>query len=55
MLAGLDLITLSLILFGLLIVLLAFGVWIGIALLVVGIAAMTATNAPIGTVMATTV
>lgn len=55
MLAGFDLVTMSLILFVLLVGLLAFGVWIGIALIVVGFAAMTATNAPIGTVLATTV
>jgi C4-dicarboxylate transporter, DctM subunit len=55
MLADLSLVTTAALLFGLLAVLLAFGVWIGIALLVVGFAAMTVTNVPIGPVLATTV
>ncbi|MCB5174867.1 MULTISPECIES: TRAP transporter large permease [Microvirga] len=55
MLADLSLVTTAAILFGLLAALLAFGVWIGIALLVVGFAAMTATSVPIGPVLATTV
>ena len=55
MLADLSLVTTAIILFGLLAVLLAFGVWIGIALLVVGFAAMTVTDVPIGPVLATTV
>jgi len=55
MLADLSLVTTAAILFGLLAVLLAFGVWIGIALLVVGFAAMTVTSVPIGPVLATTV
>ncbi|HZH50577.1 MAG TPA: TRAP transporter large permease subunit [Microvirga sp.] len=53
--ADLSLVTTAAILFGLLAVLLAFGVWIGIALLVVGFAAMTVTSVPIGPVLATTV
>ncbi|RDI62107.1 TRAP transporter large permease [Microvirga subterranea] len=55
MLADLSLVTTAAILFGILTILLAFGVWIGIALLVVGFAAMTVTSVPIGPVLATTV
>nr|WP_210210178.1 TRAP transporter large permease subunit [Microvirga subterranea] len=53
--ADLSLVTTAAILFGILTILLAFGVWIGIALLVVGFAAMTVTSVPIGPVLATTV
>src|SRR3712207_3555595 len=56
MFSDLSLVTTALILFGLLIGLLAFGVWIGIALLIVGFAAIfMVTPVPIGPVLATTV
>jgi tripartite ATP-independent transporter DctM subunit len=56
MFADLGLVTTAAILFGLLISLLALGVWIGIALLIVGFAAIfMVTPVPIGPVLATTV
>ncbi len=56
MFADLGLVTTAAILFGLLISLLALGVWIGIALLIVGFAAIfLVTPVPIGPVLATTV
>jgi tripartite ATP-independent transporter DctM subunit len=56
MLAGLGLVPTAAILLALLLVLLAGGVWIGLALLAVGFAAMAmATNVPIGPVLATSV
>jgi tripartite ATP-independent transporter DctM subunit len=56
MFSDLSLVTTALILFGLLTTLLAFGIWIGIALLIVGFAAIfMVTPVPIGPVLATTV
>jgi tripartite ATP-independent transporter DctM subunit len=56
MFADLGLVPIAAILFGLLIALLAFGIWIGIALFIVGFAAIAmATSVPIGPVLATTV
>jgi tripartite ATP-independent transporter DctM subunit len=56
MFADLGLVPVAAILFGLLAVLLAFGVWIGIALFIVGFAAiLMVTSVPIGPVLATTV
>jgi C4-dicarboxylate transporter, DctM subunit len=56
MFADLGLVPVAAILFGLLAVLLAFGVWIGIALFIIGFAAiLLVTNVPIGPVLATTV
>ncbi|WP_445501945.1 TRAP transporter large permease [Microvirga sp. G4-2] len=56
MFADLGLVPVAAILFGLLAVLLAFGVWIGIALFIVGFAAiLLVTSVPIGPVLATTV
>jgi C4-dicarboxylate transporter, DctM subunit len=56
MFADLSLVTTAAILFGLLVSLLALGVWIGIALLIVGFAAiLMVTPVPIGPVLATTV
>jgi len=56
MFADLGLVTTAVILFGLLTFLLALGVWIGIALLIVGFAAIAmVTTAPVGSVLATTV
>lgn len=56
MFADLGLVSTATILFGILIALLAFGVWIGIALFIVGFAAiLLVTNVPIGPVLATTV
>jgi len=56
MFADLGLVTTAVILLGLLIGLLAFGIWIGIALLIVGFAAIfMVTPVPIGPVLATTV
>lgn len=56
MFADLGLVPIAAILFGLLAALLAFGVWIGIALFIVGFAAiLLVTSVPIGPVLATTV
>ncbi|MDF2688022.1 MAG: dctM [Microvirga sp.] len=56
MFPDLGLVTTAVILLGLLIGLLAFGIWIGIALLIVGFAAiLMVTSVPIGPVLATTV
>jgi tripartite ATP-independent transporter DctM subunit len=56
MFADLGLVPTAAILFGLLLGLLAFGVWIGIALLIVGFAAIVmVTTVPVGPVLATTV
>jgi C4-dicarboxylate transporter, DctM subunit len=56
MFMDLSLVTIAAILFGLLTALLALGIWIGIALLIVGFAAISmATSVPIGPVLATTV
>jgi len=56
MIADLGLVPIAAILFGLLALLLAFGVWIGIALFIVGFAAiLMVTSVPIGPVLATTV
>src|SRR5919106_1038719 len=56
MFADLGLVTTAVILFGLLTLMLALGIWIGIALLAVGFAAIVmVTAAPVGPVLATTV
>jgi C4-dicarboxylate transporter, DctM subunit len=56
MFADLGLVPVAAILFGLLALLLAFGVWIGISLFIVGFAAiLLVTTVPIGPVLATTV
>ena len=56
MFADLGLVTIAVILFVLLALLLALGVWIGIALLIVGFAAIVmVTSVPVGSVLATTV
>src|SRR5919107_3686581 len=56
MFADLGLVTTAVILFGLLALLLALGVWIGIALIIVGFAAIVmVTSVPVGSVLATTV
>jgi len=56
MFADLGLVPVAAILFGLLAILLAFGVWIGIALFIVGFAAiLLVTTVPVGPVLATTV
>lgn len=56
MFADLGLVPVAAILFGILAALLAFGVWIGIALFIVGFAAiLLVTSVPIGPVLATTV
>ena len=56
MFADLGLVPVAAILFGFLAVLLAFGVWIGIALFIVGFAAiLLVTTVPVGPVLATTV
>ncbi|SCY49341.1 TRAP transporter large permease [Microvirga guangxiensis] len=56
MFADLGLVSVAALLFGLLAVLLAFGIWIGIALFIVGFAAiLLVTTVPIGPVLATTV
>lgn len=56
MFADLGLVSVAAILFGILAALLAFGVWIGIALFIVGFAAIfMVTSVPIGPVLATTV
>ncbi|WP_230532518.1 TRAP transporter large permease [Microvirga roseola] len=56
MFADIGLVPVAAILFGILALLLALGIWIGIALIIVGFAAIVlVTNVPVGAVLATTV